>query len=191
LWTEDSKLLELGAIVKPHGVRGELKVQLHWPQSTTLFELAEVLVTPSSGAARSFRVELARPSPKGALLRLEGVDSREAAEALRGAKLSARRADLPALQDGEYYLADLIGCEVKSPGRTLGRVVEIQTHPTLDSIVILGESGDTYQQPLNDAWVDEVRLAERLIVLVSEDGLIQGASALASSACSRSCSAHS
>lgn len=170
--TAELELLELGVITKPHGVRGELKVQLHWSESTVLAGLETVFLSQPSRPREPWRVESVRYSNKGPLLRLAGVDSRETAESLRGARLSARRADLPPLEPGEYYLIDLLGCEVRAPSGSLGRVVEVHTHATLDTLVVLDASGKRREQPLGDSWIEEVNIEDRLVVLSSEDGLI-------------------
>jgi 16S rRNA processing protein RimM len=164
--------LELGVITKPHGVRGELKVQLHWSESTVLSALETVIVARAK-RRETFVVESVRRSSKGALLKLEGVDSRDAAEVFRGARLYAERSALPPLAEDEYYLIDLVGFEVKSPTRTLGRVVDVRTHSTLDTLIVEDTEGRTFEQPLDDAWVEDVRFPERLVLLRSEDGLLE------------------
>lgn len=164
--------LELGVVTKPHGVRGELKVQLHWSESTVLADLDDVLLGKPSKPLEGFHVEFVRSTAKGALLKLAGIDSRDAAERLRGAHLYAKRAQLPPLDSDEYYLVDLLGFEVRSPSRVVGRVVKVNAHPTLDTVVIEDSAGRRMEQPLNDTWVDEIRFEERVVLLSSEDGLI-------------------
>jgi len=170
--TAEPEPLELGVITKPHGVRGELKVQLHWSESTVLSDLETVLVARAKGR-EPFVVESVRRSSKGALLKLRGVDSRDQAEAFRGARLYAERSRLPPLEDDEYYLIDLLGFEVKSPARTLGKVVDVRAHSTLDTLIVKDSEGRTFEQPLDDSWVEEVRFPERLVLLRSEDGLLE------------------
>jgi ribosomal 30S subunit maturation factor RimM len=70
-------------------------------------------------------------------------------------------------------LIDLVGFEVKSPTRTLGRVVDVRTHSTLDTLIVEDTEGRTFEQPLDDAWVEDVRFPERLVLLRSEDGLLE------------------
>lgn len=165
--------LELGFVARPHGVLGELKVKLHHEAGTTLFQVAKVLLVRGAGHCSEYRVSSARRTGKNVLLKLMEVDSREAAEALRGARLLVERSLLPELEPGEYYLADLVGYSVVGPAGTLGVVEAIQAHPTLDALVIRASDGRTLEQPLIDAWVERVDTAARLVVLSSEDGLIE------------------
>jgi 16S rRNA processing protein RimM len=167
-----TETVEIGRIAKAHGLLGEVGVKLHWSDSEVLFEVDEVRVE-HDGAARTLRVESVRPTPKGLLLKLEGIDDRNAAEALRGARVSVPRSALGELQAGEYYLSDLIGCRVVAPAGEVGVVVEVRVHPSVDSAIIADPSGKLREQPLVDAWVEEVDLDARVLRLSSTDGLVE------------------
>ncbi len=164
--------LELGFVARPHGVRGELKVKLHHENGTTLFEVGKVLLGLSGADPVEHELSSVRRAGKHVLVGLVGVESRDAAESWRGARVLVDRRWLPELEPGEYYLADLVGCTVTGPSGTLGVVEAVQTHPTLDSLVIRTPDGRALEQPLIDAWLERVDTAARLVVLSSEDGLI-------------------
>lgn len=166
------KTLELGLITRPHGVRGELKLKLHFEQSTTLFEVSSVRLELPSGDQRKCCVAGVRRASKGVLLRLDGVETLEAAEELRGARLLVDRDELTPLEPDEYYLADLPGCAVQGPSGRIGVVEEVHSHPTVDAVSIRTPDGRLLQQPLTDSWVERVSVAEGILVLSSEDGLI-------------------
>ncbi len=105
----------LGYVVGAHGVRGALRLKLFNPESSALSPgVAVALCRRGGGEPQAFEVEGAERKPGSDLLRLRlrGVDSRDAAEPLRGRELWIARVDLPALADDEFYLADLIGREV-------------------------------------------------------------------------------
>jgi 16S rRNA processing protein RimM len=94
--------IELGRISRPHGLRGEIEVRLHWPESTALLEAENVvLCAPPTTAAgserRVYRVRYARATPKGVLLCLDDVADRDAAEALKGWTVSLERTAMPPL----------------------------------------------------------------------------------------------
>jgi 16S rRNA processing protein RimM len=108
-------------VVRPHGVRGELRLFLHNPESRLLEEVAQVYV---AGVPR--RLLSARPVAGAYLVRLEGVDDRDEAERLRGARVAVARSDIR-LEEGEYLLADLVGCRAVLPdGQSWGQVVAIE-----------------------------------------------------------------
>jgi 16S rRNA processing protein RimM len=163
--------LEVGRVVKPHGLRGELKVRLHWPDSDGLRGARQVELVRGAERERH-EVESARGSPGGALLKLAGVDTRDAAEEYRGASVWVARESLPRLEPGEYYLADLIGFEVAAPDGVIGTVTSVRTHPTVDSLVIEDGAGRHLEQPLSDVWLEGVDVEARRVRLVSRDGLI-------------------
>ena len=155
----------------PHGLRGELRVRLHWEGSTTLSEVSSVELAAGE-SRRSYAIEDVRPGPKGVLLKLAGVDDRDAAAALRGAALSVPREVLPELEPGEYYLSDLIGAEVVGPDGPVGRVVEVRAHPSVDCLAVRLPDGRVLEQPLTEPWVEAVDVAAGRVVLSSTEGLV-------------------
>ena len=165
--------VEVGRVAKPHGVKGELKVRLHWTDSDTLLAVRRVLVRSEQTGEREYVVERARRSRKCVLLKLEGIDDCDAADRLRAAAVLARRDALPPLGPGEYYLCDLVGTRVVSPGGPLGEVVEVRTLPTVDVIVIRRGDGTLAEQPLAEPWLESVDVAAGIVQLASTDGLIE------------------
>ena len=166
-------LLEIGRVIKPHGLRGELRVRLHWAESDALSRVEHVILTLPGAAPRGWAVEVVRRSPLGVLLKVAGIEDRTAAETLRGATVSLPRESLVPLEPGEYYLADLVGFSVVISDVPLGEVVEVRTHPTVDSIVIRTLAGTQVEQALAAPWLEEVDSERRLVVLSSSDGLIE------------------
>lgn len=166
------KTIELGFVTRPHGVRGELKVKLHFEQSNALFEVRRVLLAKGDEDPKPYEVAGVRRAGKGVLLTLAGITTRDAAEAVQGACVRIERSELPALATGEYYLVDVVGCEVLGPAGPLGVVQAVEAHPTVDSLLIATPEGRTLAQPLDDAWIESVSIAERRVVLRSLDGLI-------------------
>ena len=168
-------LLSIGRVSRAHGLRGELRVELHFSGSDALGEVSELWLskTPDSaeGAVR-YAIEVARPVPKAYLVKLEGVSDRNAAEALQRSSVWVPRSGLPATDESEYYLVDLIGAKVVGPEGEIGTVVEIATHPSIDSIVIRTADGRTLEQPLVPDWIARVSVAEKLVELSTLEGLI-------------------
>ncbi len=166
-----SDTLEIGRVSKAHGILGELRVALHWEASDSLLHAERVWLSRGQDA-KPYEVERARSVPRGFLLKLRGVDDRNAAEALRGVGVSVLRSALPPLEPGEYYLVDLIGARVLGPDGELGKVTEVISHPTVDVIVLTLADGSSAEQPLSAPWLERVNVAEREIVLSSLDGLM-------------------
>ncbi len=95
--------LEIGGIARAHGIRGEVVVHTHDPASQILGELAAIYV---GGVVRA--IERARGTHRGWLVKLEGVATRNDAEALAGKVVEVDR-DAVELDDGDVLLDDLVG----------------------------------------------------------------------------------
>jgi len=169
--SEDSPALEVGRVSKAHGITGELRIVPHWESSDALEQVNEVWLTLKDKRS-AYQVERARAVPRAYLVKLRGVDDRNAAEALHGATVSVPRSVLPPLEPGEYYLVDLIGLKVSGPEGEIGEVTGIVSHPTVDVIVLRLTDGTTAEQPLSEPWLSSVDMVARQVVLNSLDGLM-------------------
>ncbi len=163
--------LEVGRVSKAHGIGGELRIVPHWESSDALERVRELWLTVG-GQRRTYGIERARPVPRAYLVKLSGVDDRNAAEALHGATVSVPRSVLPPLEPGEYYLIDLVGAKVSGPDGDVGEVTGIVSHPTVDVVVLRLADGSSAEQPLAEPWLQSVDVAARRIVLNSLDGLM-------------------
>jgi 16S rRNA processing protein RimM len=148
--------IELGVVTRPHGVGGEVRVHPFNPESTLLRELDEVFVRKAEDAdPRLVEVVSVRPGPKVILMRLAGVSSREEADALRGCTVCVPREALPALEEGEYYHADLIGLEAFEGGTSIGKVVDVLDYPSVECLKIECPGG-FIEVPMLPQWLDRV-----------------------------------
>ena len=152
--------IELGVIAKPHGVRGELRVHVFNPESTLLEELAEVFLIGGQGEEPALvDVESTRRGPKALLMRLADVTTREGAEALRGYTLCVPREALPELEEGEYYLADLIGLEAVEGSEPIGKIIEVVDYPSAECLKI-ERPGGYIEVPMVEPWLVRVDLRQ-------------------------------
>ncbi len=170
---EPKELLRVGRVTRAHGLKGELEVRLDWADSNALLEAERVFLAVPGGKSELRGLAGARQTPKGVLIRVQGVADRTAADEWAGATLSVLRNELPPLAEGEYYLCDLQGLEVLGPDGALGRVVEVQMYPSVDAIVIEAPSGERFEQPLLPHWLSKVDVAAGTVVLSSLDGLLE------------------
>lgn len=126
----------IGVVVAPHGVRGTLKVRAIGPGKHIRNNS-----TPVIGGAR--RTILAvRQTPKGFLVEVEGVQGREGALSLKGEELMLDRDELDAPEEGEYYVADLVGLTaVNEAGEILG-IVEDTFETAAHEVLVVREEDD-------------------------------------------------
>ena len=163
--------LEVGRVSKAHGITGELRIVPHWEGSDALAHARSLWLIGKAGRV-AYEIERARAVPRAFLVKLRGVDDRNAAELLHGALVSVARELLPPLADGEYYLADLVGLKVIGPEGEVGEVTAIASHPTVDAIVVRLADGSSAEQVLSEPWLDRVDVATGQIHLSSLDGLM-------------------
>ena len=117
---------------------------------------------------------LGNPVPNGMAARLSGITTREEAEALKGVRLYADRAKLPALDDDEYYHADLIGLTVLDTGGTVvGRVTAVLNHGAGDLLEIQRPGKAAELLPFTRAIVPTVDLALGRIIADIPEGLFE------------------
>ncbi len=165
--------LLVGVITRPHGVRGELKLRLFNEESSALDQATHVVVEPERGETRLSEIESVRGNVRGLILALSDVNSREEAEAMRGAKLWVARSTLEPLEPGQYYLVDMIGCAVRLRDDVIAVVKDVRPDPSVDTMVLQMNDGSIAEVPIVDAWVGEVDVQARTVELLSEDGIIQ------------------
>lgn len=163
------ELVCLGALAGAWGVHGAVRLKSFCAPPEAIAGYAP-LVTEDG---RSFDVTLVRPLQGAFAARLSGVDSREAAEALKGLRLYAPRARLPALPEDEFYHADLIGLEVlDAGGATLGRVQAVQNHGAGDLIEIARPGRAAILLPFTREAAPTVDLVARRMIVDPPPGLL-------------------
>ncbi|MFV0625526.1 ribosome maturation factor RimM [Sphingomonas sp. ac-8] len=144
----------LAAVVGAHGIAGEVRLKV----------FAEDLGAHRVLNGGALTLKSVRPGNNGAIARFAEVDSRDAAEALRGTQLWVSRDSLPPLEEGEYYHADLIGLAVVSEeDAPLGTVVAVENYGAGDVIEIERPTGKRFMVPMRAEAVPEWT-AERLVV---------------------------
>jgi 16S rRNA processing protein RimM len=134
--TSTGAMLVMGQVLLPYGVKGWLRVRPHTATPEGLLQFRPWwLRSPAGGPWREVVVVAGRPHAEALVVQLEGIESREAALALRGFDVGVPRGALPDARAGEIYQADLCGLEVVNrSGAVLGRVVEVAdfgAHPLL------------------------------------------------------------
>lgn len=138
----EPRLIPLGVIAKPHGIKGEVRVHLYNPDSAVLQGLKEVLLRTEEGDISVIGLKSFGRTKGFLRVQLEGADSRETAESLRGVELCIPRETLPPLTDGEHYFCDLEGLEaVTEDGTVFGQVTKVVPLPSVDCLRVKTPEG--------------------------------------------------
>jgi 16S rRNA processing protein RimM len=157
--------IEIGGVARAHGIKGEVVIFTHDPDSTILGDVTEVLL---GGVPR--KISNARDTHRGWLVVVEGVTTRNDAELLKGKPVEVMREVLE-LDEDDVLLSDMIGCAVRLPdGSSWGTIAEIQSGDFQDLVVI--HDGDVERLlPLVDQFVTQIDLDERVVHVDPPDGL--------------------
>ena len=170
--------LLVGRVGRPHGVRGEVKVVPETDDPERFGDLEHVYLGRHADAATAYTVESVRyqHASRGltVVLKLEGVASREAAEALRNQEVYAARDDLPPLAEDELFLHDLIGLAVVTEaGETVGTVSDVLQMPAHDLYVVARDGRADAMIPAVPEFVVEIDMDGGRLVVRPIEGLLE------------------
>ena len=151
--------LTIGKVLKPRGLKGELKIELYASDSARFSRLKRLKID-------EIEYCVDRISPEGAIgyVSLEGIDTVEKAEALRGKLITANRNDLPKLPDGKYYIVDMIGLDVVVSGEVVGEVCDVLQYGSAD-VYVVKNGANSFSFPAISGLVKQVDLDLGKIVL--------------------------
>ncbi len=152
--------LVIGEVLKPQGIRGELKIKTFtdYPEDVKAFKT--LYIEGEGYKILSFRVG----TDGFAYVGLRGIPDRNAAELFRGKKIEGEREDAPALEEGQYYIVDIIGlsCETEE-GETLGIVKDV-TNLSSD-IYTIEKAGKSVLFPAVKGVVKRVDLVNKKLIV--------------------------
>ncbi|MBC7528573.1 MAG: 16S rRNA processing protein RimM [Chthonomonadaceae bacterium] len=171
---ESEWTLIVGEIVAPFSRFGEVKVNLLTDFPERFERLKQVSIRSSYGDTRLMPVQTARLHKGQILLKLKGVETMNDAENLRGYIVSVRQSDAVPLASNEFYIHDLLGCEVVTEdGQTLGKITNILSNPAND-IYVVGAGKDEILLPAVRDVIKSVDIAARRVVATPTPGLLPG-----------------
>lgn len=139
----------VGIALKPHGVRGEIKI-LPLVDSMDVFNGFKTFYLNDT----SFHVKGFRINGKNIILTLDGVSDRDAAENIRG-ELMVKRSELPKLPESRHYVFEIIGLQAFANNRDLGVVVDVFNNNSTDILTIEGPEG-SFMIPFLDKVVIDI-----------------------------------
>jgi 16S rRNA processing protein RimM len=167
---ETSKLVVIGKIVKPFGIKGELKISPFTESLDAFHRSAEICVD-----GEPFTVTRIRHHKRSVLIMLDGINTPEQAKEHVGKLIAVNRESLPPCEDDEYYWVDLIGMDVvTTSGINLGKVFNVFRTGAHDVLEVRGDRGEILI-PMIDEVVPVVSTEQNLIEVDPLEGLVPDA----------------
>jgi 16S rRNA processing protein RimM len=168
----NERMVCIAAVAAAHGVRGALKLRTFTEVPENVAAYGPVFDENGNGL---FDLELIGPTKGGVLARASGIDSREAAEALKGKRLHVPRSRLPEPDEDEFYHEDLLGLEaVDVDGSPMGKVAAVFDFGGGDLIEIVTTAGEKIDLPFSREVVPEIDLQKGRIVVVPPGNYLGG-----------------
>jgi len=162
----------LGVVIGVHGLRGDLKIKIHSGEAAAVLDRPGVFLCDETGKFTAYQVVRAVARSRDVLVRLTGVDHVDHAQSLVGQQLWMRYADLPELEDDEFYWSELEGLEVVDRRRgSLGRLRDLMQTPAHDIYVVRGPFGEILI-PAVDQFIVAVDLEGRRMEVDLLDGFL-------------------
>ncbi len=171
----EERMLNVGKIVNTHGIRGEVKVypQTDFPEIRFKPGAKLTMFPPESGSRITVEVASAREQKKMYIIKLKGYDNINEVERFKGWELKVSDAERVPLEEGEYYVRDIIGCEVVTDeGQTLGTITDTLSPGANDIWVVKLPKGKELLLPVIDDVILDVDIAARKVTVHLMEGLL-------------------
>jgi 16S rRNA processing protein RimM len=166
--------IAIGRVSKPHGVKGEIRIEYFNPEDPQLFSHYQTIYL--QGDERSlhpYRLLMVRPHKKFILAQLEGIQSRAEAEQLRGKMVFIDAAALPPLEADEYYWQDILGLRVVTEtGEDVGTIQEIVPTGSND-VYVVQKGAREFLIPATKDVIMSINIEARTMIIRPLEGLLQ------------------
>ena len=165
-------LILVATIGAARGLKGEVRVKSFTDDPLDLGSFGELY---DESGKKSYKLQITGKQKESLLAKIEGIEDRTAAEKVRGIKLFVRREQMPKLQEGEFFVSELVGLEARLlDGKLWGRVVLVDDFGAGPVIEVELVNGKNEMVPFTMEIVPEVDLEKGLIVVVPPEELLVG-----------------
>jgi 16S rRNA processing protein RimM len=168
------RFVVIGRVSRPHGIDGEISIDYFNPEDLPFFSRYQMIfLQGDEGSPQPYRPLTVRPHKGAILAHLEGIQTREEAEQLRGNMVLVDRAELPPLAEDEYYWHEILGMRVVTEeGEEVGEVAEI--FPTgSNDVYVVREGAKEFLIPATKEVIIAIDRETRTIVIRPMEGLLQ------------------
>ena len=153
-------------------MKGEVKFHLFNESSTSLNIKIDVWLKSSNGSVENFIIENLIISTNRNIIKFKNIDSRDAAEDIRGFEIFLSRKNFPPINDEEYYLADILGFKVYNEKNIALGIVEDILSLSGNDIIVVREDGKEFLIPLVDEFLMLFDFEDKKIIVNVIEGLL-------------------
>ena len=166
-------MIAIGRIAKSNGIRGEVRVNSLTHDSKRFSKLKTVMVGAKEDDLRRYAVESVRFNRTQAVLKFGGIDTRDAADAMREQFLFVEETKAVSPKKGSYFIHDIVGMEVvMENGEVVGNVTDVWPMPAND-IWVVQRNGKELLIPAVKEFIRGVDTKKRTIVIHAMEGLVE------------------
>jgi len=164
--------LTVGKITNTHGVKGELKV-IPTTSDISRFDYLKIVWVEKDGRLTEYFVDNVRYHKNFVLIKLHGIDTMDKAVELKNCDLKVNRKNARPLGENEFFIVDLIGCDVYEGDALLGKITDVLQTGSNDVYVVNGDKyGEILIPALEDVVLD-VDIKGKKIWVVLPEGLVE------------------
>lgn len=160
--------IKIGRIVNAVALRGEVKIYNYSGYRERYEELDRIIIENEE-----YEIEKVRYQQEMVILKLSGIDNRNAAEAMKNKNVYITEEDLEELPDDTFYIRDLIGLEVVDDSGRIGVIKDVLQPSSQDVYVIQTDKNQDIMIPAVKEFVKEVNLEEKYIKVSLIEGMLE------------------
>jgi len=158
---DTANLIEIGLIVKPHGLKGELKLKLHSPESNLILNIDNIYVDN-----QIFKIDYSKKVSNGILLKFVSKNTRNSIEDLIGKKLFVNKDIIPLAPSGENYYFELIGSKVVYNNVEIGTLIEIVETKANNIYVVKELNGNEILIPKTKSFIKKFNKDKKILEVI-------------------------
>ena len=163
--------ITLARVVKTQGRYGEVAAEIHTDVPGRLHAGMKILALSEAGSRRELQIDDVWPHKNWLVLKFAGVDSISDAEVLIGCELQVPASERAKLEEGAFYVSDLIGCALFDSGREVGVVSDVRFGAGEAPLLVVGSG--KHEIPYAQVFLERVDLEHKRIEMNLPEGLLE------------------
>jgi 16S rRNA processing protein RimM len=165
--------ITLARVIKTQGRHGEVAAEIHTDIPGRLHSGMKILALLEEGSRRELQIDDVWPHKNWLVVKFAGVDSISDAEVLIGCELQVPATERAKLDDGAFYVSDLIGCALFDQGREVGVVSDVRFGAGEAPLLVVGSGKNEHEIPYAQVFLEQVDLESKRIEMNLPEGLLE------------------